>query len=79
VKEEVRMGRKFVIDADATDDFLDYPPLIYRKSDGTLEPLFTDEQLANENGLIEVREAEAREVEEKIRALKPQSRSRRRP
>ena len=33
------MSRKYVIDIDTTDDFLDYPRLMYEQPDGTLKPL----------------------------------------
>jgi hypothetical protein len=33
------------VDVDTTDDFLDYPELLYQKPDGTVGPLFTPEEL----------------------------------
>jgi hypothetical protein len=36
---------RYVIDIDTTGDFLDYPPLLYRDSDGTLHPPFREEEL----------------------------------
>src|SRR5205823_11503094 len=35
----------FVVDVDTTDEFLDYPDLVYRMEDGSLRPLFTPEEI----------------------------------
>jgi hypothetical protein len=47
------MAKGFVIDIDTTDDFLDYPELTYRQPDGTVTPLFTEEELSRIGYLYE--------------------------
>jgi hypothetical protein len=44
VKRRSAMSDGYFIDLSATDEFLDYPPLLYRDPDGRLRPPVTDEE-----------------------------------